>query len=195
MVGTGRFERLRRHERRPLAGVSCALALLAPHIGVLVSAVRRAGSAKIFFSERLVGTGRFELPTPRTPSECSTRLSHVPTLVRTRSSNGVDSEILHQDRCFPGRTVALLKLLTPNRISDKNALGIRNTCPNAITVVRRSSLAASVMRTDVSAIRDARQGEVCWQFRVRYPRQQFKCKCGKLIKDVAQNARALAQLM
>src|SRR5579859_5068617 len=28
---------------------------------------------------RLVGTGRFELPTPRTPSECSTRLSHVPT--------------------------------------------------------------------------------------------------------------------
>src|SRR5437763_15096663 len=43
----------------------------------------------------LVGTGRFELPTPRTPSECSTRLSHVPTLVRTRGSNGVDSEILH----------------------------------------------------------------------------------------------------
>ena len=29
----------------------------------------------------LVGTGRFELPTPRTPSECSTRLSHVPTAV------------------------------------------------------------------------------------------------------------------
>lgn len=27
----------------------------------------------------MVGTGRFELPTPRTPSECSTRLSHVPT--------------------------------------------------------------------------------------------------------------------
>ena len=26
----------------------------------------------------MVGTGRFELPTPRTPSECSTRLSHVP---------------------------------------------------------------------------------------------------------------------
>ncbi len=30
-------------------------------------------------SGRMVGTGRFELPTPRTPSECSTRLSHVPT--------------------------------------------------------------------------------------------------------------------
>src|SRR6266576_6316246 len=29
--------------------------------------------------KQLVGTGRFELPTPRTPSECSTRLSHVPT--------------------------------------------------------------------------------------------------------------------
>jgi hypothetical protein len=29
--------------------------------------------------KNLVGTGRFELPTPRTPSECSTRLSHVPT--------------------------------------------------------------------------------------------------------------------
>ena len=28
----------------------------------------------------MVGTGRFELPTPRTPSECSTRLSHVPTI-------------------------------------------------------------------------------------------------------------------
>src|SRR5271156_2947056 len=27
----------------------------------------------------MVGTGRFELPTPRTPSDCSTRLSHVPT--------------------------------------------------------------------------------------------------------------------
>jgi hypothetical protein len=30
--------------------------------------------------KELVGTGRFELPTPRTPSECSTRLSHVPTI-------------------------------------------------------------------------------------------------------------------
>ena len=30
----------------------------------------------------MVGTGRFELPTPRTPSECSTRLSHVPTYSR-----------------------------------------------------------------------------------------------------------------
>ncbi len=34
----------------------------------------------------LVGTGRFELPTPRTPSECSTRLSHVPTEGPTASA-------------------------------------------------------------------------------------------------------------
>ena len=33
----------------------------------------------------LVGTGRFELPTPRTPSECSTRLSHVPTRFRMQA--------------------------------------------------------------------------------------------------------------
>src|SRR5215813_11764624 len=35
----------------------------------------------------LVGTGRFELPTPRTPSECSTRLSHVPTIEDPLSRN------------------------------------------------------------------------------------------------------------
>jgi hypothetical protein len=40
----------------------------------------------------LVGTGRFELPTPRTPSECSTRLSHVPTEFEPGGSNGVDEE-------------------------------------------------------------------------------------------------------
>src|SRR5512142_2176170 len=33
----------------------------------------------------MVGTGRFELPTPRTPSECSTRLSHVPTAKRSHA--------------------------------------------------------------------------------------------------------------
>ena len=44
----------------------------------------------------MVGTGRFELPTPRTPSECSTRLSHVPTwkdsAVTSRCSGGVRSD-------------------------------------------------------------------------------------------------------
>ena len=53
----------------------------------------------------MVGTGRFELPTPRTPSECSTRLSHVPTRKDSTSatvgkqpsasSGGVHSTILH----------------------------------------------------------------------------------------------------
>jgi hypothetical protein len=53
----------------------------------------------------LVGTGRFELPTPRTPSECSTRLSHVPTLGNPLHHSwpqriGVDSKILHQPPPF-----------------------------------------------------------------------------------------------
>jgi hypothetical protein len=45
----------------------------------------------------LVGTGRFELPTPRTPSECSTRLSHVPTGRNSQLQSlrmGFDLEIL-----------------------------------------------------------------------------------------------------
>ena len=46
---------------------------------------------------RMVGTGRFELPTPRTPSECSTRLSHVPTRKESavKTADRVDSRILH----------------------------------------------------------------------------------------------------
>ncbi len=45
----------------------------------------------------MVGTGRFELPTPRTPSECSTRLSHVPTYITTGQRCGV-IVILHASR-------------------------------------------------------------------------------------------------
>jgi hypothetical protein len=43
----------------------------------------------------LVGTGRFELPTPRTPSECSTRLSHVPTIRKSavREKRGATAEV------------------------------------------------------------------------------------------------------
>src|SRR5437868_14766159 len=37
----------------------------------------------------MVGTGRFELPTPRTPSESSTRRSHVPTEGNRSISGGV----------------------------------------------------------------------------------------------------------
>ena len=47
---------------------------------------------------KMVGTGRFELPTPRTPSECSTRLSHVPTrkepAVNVSTADRVNSKIL-----------------------------------------------------------------------------------------------------
>ena len=44
----------------------------------------------------MVGTGRFELPTPRTPSECSTRLSHVPTqLSRLRCSPAFGSKSVY----------------------------------------------------------------------------------------------------
>jgi len=67
----------------------------------------------------MVGTGRFELPTPRTPSECSTRLSHVPTdrnPLRRAAADGVDLRILHYGSNFVGqyaskrRRRALLRL-------------------------------------------------------------------------------------
>src|SRR5271155_743808 len=52
----------------------------------------------------MVGTGRFELPTPRTPSECSTRLSHVPTRKEPAASHpqrmGLTREFYHQPRSF-----------------------------------------------------------------------------------------------
>ena len=38
-------------------------------------------------TRRMVGTARFELATPRTPSECSNRLSHVPTVFATQVRN------------------------------------------------------------------------------------------------------------
>jgi hypothetical protein len=52
----------------------------------------------------MVGTGRFELPTPRTPSECSTRLSHVPTRKEPAALHpqrmGLTRESYHQLRSF-----------------------------------------------------------------------------------------------
>ena len=44
----------------------------------------------------MVGTGRFELPTPRTPSECSTRLSHVPTVSCPALARRWGTSILHE---------------------------------------------------------------------------------------------------
>jgi hypothetical protein len=65
----------------------CASAsLLRISLGVLAVGSNRPLPTPTFFSVKrreMVGTGRFELPTPRTPSECSTRLSHVPTIGRT----------------------------------------------------------------------------------------------------------------
>ena len=50
----------------------------------------------------MVGTGRFELPTPRTPSECSTRLSHVPTLCGSAGALLRGNVILHHDEATGG---------------------------------------------------------------------------------------------
>ena len=52
--------------------------------------------------KRLVGTARFELATPCTPSKCATRLRYVPMkLAAGEGSEGFDLEILHQ-RGTPG---------------------------------------------------------------------------------------------
>ena len=85
MVGTGRFELPNSscRARAPSQGFySCASASLlrslwgASWVGTQVPYKPLKGLQR---KQRMVGTGRFELPTPRTPSECSTRLSHVPT--------------------------------------------------------------------------------------------------------------------
>jgi hypothetical protein len=60
----------------------------------------------------MVGTGRFELPTPRTPSECSTRLSHVPTEDPTAvlAASGVSIGILHYEL----QPAAAIRLKSPS---------------------------------------------------------------------------------
>jgi hypothetical protein len=86
MVGTGRFELPKARLRLvPLAGVIDGVRHAPAGLGCFVgrpknrkAAVEAASAA----CNAMVGTGRFELPTPRTPSECSTRLSHVPTYSR-----------------------------------------------------------------------------------------------------------------
>src|SRR6202051_2737272 len=70
--------------------------------GEILNAMKDPGNKII--KMRLVGTGRFELPTPRTPSECSTRLSHVPTRKEPAASlpqrMGLTREFYHQWRSF-----------------------------------------------------------------------------------------------
>ena len=79
LVGTGRFE-LNSEPANPSQTVFCALLRNALPLGCSLVGSKRAESWRLKLDgEVLVGTGRFELPTPRTPSECSTRLSHVPT--------------------------------------------------------------------------------------------------------------------
>jgi hypothetical protein len=84
MVGTGRFElpnALVLANERPLANVLVRAFASRPRgtLGCSRSALKLTLGAEICAREKMVGTGRFELPTPRTPSECATRLRHVPT--------------------------------------------------------------------------------------------------------------------
>ena len=53
-----------------------------------VEAEKRANAKSLKIKSLMVGMGRFELPTPRTPSECSTRLSHIPTVYGAGAPKG-----------------------------------------------------------------------------------------------------------
>src|SRR5690349_11615981 len=82
MVGTGRFEWAEGGCAAPVARLLFRLrCAAATNFGVLVIGEHEMDLRRkeILPEILMVGTGRFELPTPRTPSECSTRLSHVPT--------------------------------------------------------------------------------------------------------------------
>ena len=95
--------------------------------------------------EWLVGTGRFELPTPRTPSECSTRLSHVPTGRNPQlrsAADGVDSEILSLAEAFfrgrlrqggtwpSGDGAAKAKPQALKQVSTRERAARVNSCPS-----------------------------------------------------------------
>jgi competence protein ComEC len=97
----------------------------------------------------MVGTGRFELPTPRTPSECSTRLSHVPTQSNRLCGVGFRVQTsLHQHslgRGFlpvdarTGYTVPQMRTAAPPRSI------LRRTLPRLALVVIALLLAACVV--------------------------------------------------
>src|SRR5215472_1568673 len=74
----------------------------------------------------MVGTGRFELPTPRTPSECSTRLSHVPT-ERIRGGDrprmGLTQEFYHQRGFLPPPNVVII----PRQRAFKGSFGYKSS--------------------------------------------------------------------
>jgi hypothetical protein len=77
--------------------------------------------------KQMVGTGRFELPTPRTPSECSTRLSHVPTRKEPAASHpqrmGLTRGFYHQGAvrgaarfCFRSKVIGPTNLYPRGRM-------------------------------------------------------------------------------
>jgi hypothetical protein len=85
MVGTADLNCAGRYCGSPLAGFYLrvsAMAAMRLFLGCFVDRQKNIFADRKFLNceEIMVGTGRFELPTPRTPSECSTRLSHVPTI-------------------------------------------------------------------------------------------------------------------
>src|SRR5947208_9434231 len=80
----------------------------------------------------LVGTGRFELPTPRTPSECSTRLSHVPTAGNRSAIErlGLTSKFYTSPRCRVAEQVAFISV---------------SASPCAALVLRQSQIESSFL--------------------------------------------------
>ena len=83
---------------------------------------------------RMVGTGRFELPTPRTPSECSTRLSHVPTWKKSADPGSPSDGELHSRGGVSGQfyttsTVAFRICSILGNICETSKLTPHNTRP------------------------------------------------------------------
>jgi hypothetical protein len=94
LVGTGRFELPNCSPFRLAPSQAFSAAPLRSAAGLWGARCRQCLNYQIALrprddkTEKMVGTGRFELPTPRTPSECSTRLSHVPTQLETLTPLG-----------------------------------------------------------------------------------------------------------
>src|ERR1019366_2368061 len=123
--------RLRANAHRTAGLVRWCLELVSPSSIALSTRISRCRNALSRWLEQrlllmkamrkiMVGTGRFELPTPRTPSECSTRLSHVPTQsspLRGEPAFGVQISLHH-----PG----LMRPPTRNRRLQRMSLRRRN---------------------------------------------------------------------
>src|SRR3984885_13863968 len=96
----------------------------------------------------MVGTGRFELPTPRTPSECSTRLSHVPT-----GENSLTS--VHERRAHGGHGAGSqwlggtysLGSAEPSPKKNSCICSTRNSCASFVQGCSRYSLSSIFCRS------------------------------------------------